>query len=229
MIQVVAWLWNDPSYRWNKQFRYTARHVNCMQHAVKEYLSLPHEFVCITDMPQGLNKDIRVIPLWDDYRNLGMCYMRLKAFSEEMREIIGPRFVWLDVDCAVVGNLDPLFSRTEPFIAWANIVPPTPYCGSLMMMDAGARRKVWDEFRPERRREAARYIGSDQAWVGHILGKSEPVWTHRDGVFNIGAVRRPSLPAHAKIVFFCGPHDVSQSKEQRFCPWMQQYWSRSAA
>ena len=57
--------------------------------------------------------------------------------------------MWLDLDCVVTGNLDPVLGRSEDFIAWKDIAPPQPYCGSMVMMDAGARRlarlceRVW--------------------------------------------------------------------------------------
>jgi hypothetical protein len=95
--------------------------------------------------------------------------------------------VWLDLDCVVTGNLDPVLGRTEDFIAWKDIAPPQPYCGSLVMMDAGARRQVWDEFDPmlsPAYASASGYVGTDQGRISAKLGLGEATWDERDGVLS---------------------------------------------
>ena len=127
MIRVVSWLWKDESYRYNDYFRYGPDHVNRLYRMVGRNLSLDHEFCCVTDDPQGLDSGIRVIPIWSDLSEMGGCYRRLRAFAPDMRDIIGPRFVWMDVDCVVTGSLDPLFNRTEDFVIWSNGISNNPY------------------------------------------------------------------------------------------------------
>lgn len=239
MIRVVTWLWRDEGYRFNKLFRYGAGHVDRWARAVRRNLTLPHEIVVITDDPEGITEDVRVVPLWGDFRHLGGCYVRLRAFAPEMRDIIGPRFVSMDLDCVITGSLDPLFSRPEPFVIWSNGISNNPYCGSMFMMDAGARKEVWEDFDPDTSREAAkRYIGTDQAWIAHRLGPNEATWTKADGVLSrydtgIGgsklmgrAIRnaRPTLPDGARVVFFHGPVDPSQPHVQAACPWILEHW-----
>ena len=72
--------------------------------AISDKLTLEHEIVCVTDHPPGsFPSHIRIVPVWDDWKELGGCYRRLKAFAPEMRDVLGPRFAWIDLDCAVVG------------------------------------------------------------------------------------------------------------------------------
>lgn len=239
MIRVVAWLWRDEGYRFNRLFRYGPRHVNILAAAVRRNLTLDHEFVCITDDPEGLNPAIRVVRLWDDWRGLGGCYTRLRAFAPDMAEIIGPRFVWMDIDCVVTGNLDPLFDRPEDFVIWSNGVSNNPYCGSMVMMTAGARQRVWRDFDPATSpMRAKRYVGTDQAWIASKLGRGEAVWTRRDGVLSryhtglmdskllgrAGRIGRKELPAGARVVFFHGPVDPSQPTLQEHFPWIREHW-----
>ena len=237
MIQVVTFLWNDENYRFNGLFRYGADHVNRWALAVRRNLTIEHEIVCITDGVGGLDPSIRVIPLWDDLRDMGGCYTRLRAFSPDMKDIIGPRFVWMDVDCVITGNLDPLFSRTEDFVIWSNGYSGNPYCGSMVMMDAGARRCVWDDFGPDCPDLASRYVGTDQAWIAHRLGDGEATWTQKDGVlsrYDVGILNgmtrksfklRPKpLRDNAKIVFFHGPVDPSLPEIQENLPWIKDHW-----
>ncbi|MEE8370477.1 MAG: hypothetical protein V3S00_06890 [Dehalococcoidia bacterium] len=216
MIQIVCWLWDDPRYRYSHLFRYTANHVNVLASMVRRNLTMEHEIVCITDMPEGIDPSIRIVPIWDDLREMGGCYVRLKAFAPEMKQLIGDRFVWIDVDCVIVGRLDSLFNRPEDFVIWSHAGGRLPYCASMVMMDAGARRQVWDDFDQEAAPaigDPRRAFGTDQSWICERL-PGEAVWDRKDGVLSridVGLTwRRPvphGLPRGAKIVFFHGPYD----------------------
>lgn len=237
MIRVVTFLWTDPTYRWNSHFIYGADHVRRLFAAVDRNLTMPHENVLITDRPDGdYGRNVRVVPLWDDYRDLpgwrGVgrgCWTRLRAFSPEMADFIGPRFVWLDLDCVITGGLDVLLDRPEEFVAWRDVHPSTPYCGSMMMMTAGARAQVWDEFRADHRaamKRAQGMIGTDQAWIGTCLGRGEATWGPEHGVYNyrVEVSGRANLPANARLVFFTGPNDPSMPQIQAKHPWIGQHW-----
>lgn len=243
MLRVVCWLWRDNVYRWNHLFLYGPEHVNRLYRAVGENLSIPHEFCCITDTPEGIDAGVRIIPLWDDLVDMGGCYRRLKVFAPEMREVIGERFVSLDLDSVVTGDLTPLLDRDEDFIAWTGVANSTPYCGSMFMLKAGARKQVWEDFDPRTSPAAAcRFVGTDQAWISHCL-PGEAVWTRHDGVLSFrshvakghkmpGRARRlgayGGLPDHARIVFFHGACDPSQQALQEAHPWIKSYWSKYA-
>lgn len=239
MLRVCTFKWSDPNYRFNKLFLYGAEHVNRWARAVRRNLSIPHEIVVITDDPAGITEDVRIVPLWDDLRHMGGCYTRLRAFAPDMAEIIGPRFVWMDLDCVIAGSLDEPFSRKEDFIIWHNGISNNPYCGSMVMMDAGARKEVWEDFDPATSPQAAKpLIGTDQAWIAHRLGPDEATWTRADGILSryhtgIGGSRlmgrairnaKKALPEGARVVFFHGPLSPCQPHLQAACPWIQDNW-----
>ena len=242
MIRVVCWLWSDPQYRFNYLFRYGAEHVNKLYRGVCRNLDMPFEFCCVTDDPTGIDEAVRIIPIWDDLAAMGGCYRRLKCFSPEMKDIIGDRFVSIDLDSVVVGDLTPLFARDDPFIAWRNVDLHTPYCGSMFMMDAGARAEVWHDFDPgvsPLLGQEKGHIGTDQAWFAARLGPDEKVWTRKDGVLSLrkniaphGALKGRAerqgktigLPEGARIVFFHGASDPSQPEVQRNHSWIADHW-----
>lgn len=226
-LAIVTFLWRDLQYRWNNSFTYGVDHVNRLAASVKRNLKRPHRFICVTDYGDVFDDGIDVVPIWDDLAFLGGCYRRLRAFSPEMKDLFGPRFVWLDLDCVVVGELDPVFDRPEPFVAWKDVTPPTPYCGSMIMMDAGARRQVWDDFdvaRTPLKLKAGPYVGTDQAWIGTRLGTEEATWDETDGVLSFSAHTKDGLPEGARIVFFHGRRDPSMPDLQRDHQWIKDHW-----
>lgn len=197
---------------------------------VHKHLSMPHRFVVVTDHPIERwaefesDPDIYPIELWGDWRDLARndeswgenrpsCYVRLKAFAPEAVELFGPRFVSMDLDCVVLGALDPLFDREEDFV----MLRRTPmfeeekestYQGSMWMMNAGARPHVWENFIGDRSiKECSNYRGTDQAWIRHCLGANEAGWTEADGVYcwrNLQEDPRyfEEPPENARILFF---------------------------
>ena len=240
MLTVVTWLWSTPGFR----SAYSAAHVNTLFRSVEKHY--PHEFrkVCITDMPEGIDADVDIVPLWEDFRHLPAprkdqshpgCYGRLKIFAREMKDILGPRVVSLDLDAVITGDLTPLWHRPEPFVIWA---PNRPYPharypkqtwnASMWMMDTGAFPHVWDKFDgDESARDAVRrgFYPSDQGVLeaslrNHRVG----TWTQADGVLMYSEMRKneqaATLPDHARIVFFNGSHDYWLRDVQAQAPWI---------
>jgi hypothetical protein len=235
LIQVVTWKWKPkPGYR----STFLAEHVNTLRNMVARHYPAPHEFVCITDDAAGIDPDIRIIPLWDDYSSIQnplgahgpSCYRRLKAFSAEAAEIIGPRFVSLDLDTVIVGDLRPLFDRAEEFAIWGDTAPRTWYNGSFWLLQAGARTIVWDQFDPARSpklAKAAGQLGSDQAWLGYCLGPNEKKLSTRDGIYSWRVHLEPrggQLPDNARMVMFHGHTDPWMPHMRSKYPWIKQHY-----
>lgn len=235
MLRVVTWKWKPfAGYR----STFLAEHVNTLRNMVARHYPRPHEFVCITDDAAGIDPAIRVVPLWDDFAHLPSplgargpsCYRRLKLFSEEAAEIIGPRFVSIDLDTVIVNDLRPLFDRTEDFAIWGDTAPRTWYNGSFWLLTAGARTKVWTDFDPARSPQlakAAGQLGSDQAWLGYCLGPHEKKLSQREGIYSWRVHLEPRgglLPHNARMVMFHGHTDPWMPHIQRKHAWIKQHY-----
>lgn len=212
MVTVVTFKWETPGYR----AKFTSEHVNILRRMVARHYDKPHRFLCITDNPDGLDGGIETAPLWSDHRHVPnptgggrpACYLRLKLFDPSIREVLGDRFVMLDLDCIITGDLSPIFDRPEDAVFWNAPKVPWPYNGAMYMMNTGARPQVWEDFDPETspaETTARGYRGSDQAWISHKLGRGEAVWTDKDGVYYLGAMRNRRVPPpNARIIFTTG-------------------------
>jgi hypothetical protein len=235
---------------------YVADHVNRLDSMLRRHVSMPFEHVCVTDMPEGIQPSVRIVPMWPDLCDYGKCYRRLKVFDPAMREVLGPRIVSIDLDTVITGNIDNLFDRPEPFVIWGDrtqvdAAAGTPYCGSLFMLEIGYRPDVFTAFDPDvalNLRKTKGWVGSDQAWLGHMI-PGAPVWKKADGVYSFrldiqirvplrprGAIickpelipkpqfRNGDLPGNARIVFFHGAEDPSQTHLHVQHKWIATHW-----
>lgn len=217
-LTIVLWLWQGPGGAWG---RYTVEHVNRAARMVREHLTLEHELVVITDQPEGdFISDLRIVPIWPDLADRGRCWRRLKAFAPEMKEIIGPRWAWIDLDCVVLGDLTPLFQRDEDLVLWRSQSTRNPYNGSILLHTSGTWPQIWTGYSPS---IVTKLPGSDQSWLAHLLGPHMPVWTDKDGVFayNRHARRWRRGPREsARIVFFPGSIKANSNVVCRETPWI---------
>lgn len=234
-MTVICWRWPPrPGYR----SKFGPETVNILRRMVARHYPEPHRFVCVTDDRKGLDPAVEVLPAWNDFATLQSpagpsnpsCYRRLRMFHPEAEQWFGPRFVSLDLDVVITGDLRPLWQRPEPFVIWGDSNPRTFYNGSMILMSAGARAKVWTTFDPVRSPKlsrAAGHFGSDQGWISHCLGKGEPKWTTADGVYSYRyqIIQRlgGTLPSNARVIVFHGKPDPWDSEPQRR-EWVRANW-----
>lgn len=209
-LTVVCWKWNG----WRAV--YGAEHVNAMERMLKRHLSVPHRLLCITDDPKGVRCE--TMPLWDKpvvatLPRKPNCYKRLRMFSDWARDAIGDRFLSVDLDAVIMGNIDHIAQRDEDFVILEGRA--APYNGSLWMHRPGTRTDVWDDFNPatspaeaakSKRANGKAFYGSDQAWISHKL-PGEAIYTHAaDGVCQFGCAihNGMAIPKSQSIVFFAG-------------------------
>lgn len=227
-LTVCTWLWRQPGCR----TRYTAEHVNTWARMVSRNLSMPHRLVCFTDMPDGIDASVDARPLprdlatvhnpnWQASTGKPQCYRRLAMFRRDAADWIGPRFVSMDLDCVIFDALDPLFERDEDLVLFRGTGPRRPYNGSLVLMTAGARPQVFDDFTPEQAAAAGRrHLGSDQGWLAYKLGPDEAKFTNQHGAHHMTPSLRRRLqqrghpPSGVRVVFFPGrvkPWDMHET------------------
>lgn len=228
----ITWKWPPP-----KGYRSTfgPDTVNVLRRMIQRNYPLPHRFCVVTAETQGLDPAVEVIPPWNDYADLPSpsggknpsCYRRLRMFAPDIESVFGKRFVSLDLDMVITGDLTSVFDRPEDFVIWGDTNPRTFYNGSFLLMSAGARAQVWTQFDPvksPRASKAAGHHGSDQGWLSHCLGPNEAKWTTADGVYSFRNHLQPKgnvLPANAKVVIWHGEHDPWGSLG-RTLPWVQE-------
>ena len=234
MLSVICFKWRKDTYR----SAFDSRHVNTLYSMVRRFYPHPMRFICITDDPSGISSEIECAPLWRDFMDLRNptwsvapnCYPRLRTFSKEFDRLAGKRFVCIDLDVVITGDLSPLWNREEDFVIYASAKANNHYNGSMWMMTAGCRSQVWEDFDPvesPKLSNRAGNHGSDQGWIQYKLGKKEAIWNVKDGIYSYrGDMKwsQKTLPRDARIVVFHGVPKPWDQQALNTSPWIDAYY-----
>lgn len=228
MITVVTMLWGN----WGKPFQ--SEYVNRLFCGVRRHLPLPHKFVCVSDEPLALLKDIDRLrpglPGWT--RNLN------KFWLYKPNNGLKGRILFFDLDTVIVGDLSEI-AQYDGY--WCGIQPFDPERakldthsgGGVMSFEAGTLDFMWDEVSsdPEGWAEATKRPNTPQFPGGierfalkRLLGDRREHWqTLYPG--QVVSYKRhirqtQKVPKNARVVCFHGkprPHEVNE-------PWMKEHW-----
>ncbi len=235
-INIICWKWkkqNPPSTKSGKEF--FALHVNRLYNMLQRHLHMPHQLVCVTDDPTAIKSEVKVIPMIDTFSKFGGCYRRLTLFDPNLNGDFGRRFVCIDLDVVIVDDITPIFSNEADFIIWGEEARKTPYCGSMWMMDAGSRPRVWRIFNNNPHHaiilsKRKFKVGSDQSFITYCLYPNEETWTTEDGVYNFKLDIKKPTPHIQKQIDAAGNEKITiLNIQKRIKPWKKKKLARIAA
>ncbi|MCK9549126.1 hypothetical protein [Aquamicrobium sp.] len=232
-LSVCAYFWHDD----RSKNRYATDDVRLLQRMVNRHLTVPHEFVVITDRPELFRDDseIRAVPIDWTTHIPGRCFVKLMTFGPHMKAV-GERVLVMDLDVIVTGNMDAIVDRYEPIVLWRNPTrvpwdnpskPSRPYYNtSIVLHRTGTLTDLWMRFNPKRP-----IVRDDQWWVSGLLGPNVPYWDASHGIYRIAREDTPgsgvqgTLPENARIVFF--PGSEGKATDPRVIaanPWIEGHW-----
>ena len=248
MLSVVCFYWLDTARQRSVQL--TPEDVRIWDRMITRNLTIPHRRICVTHRPDLIDF-METAPLDMAKHVPGTCLVKLQAHKPGGVAKEGENVVLMDVDCVVVGSLDPLFTSPVPGIAswwWKN----PNYTrggkrgfiqGSLQYFTVGATEFLWRDFDP--RATPAwlnrRFGGAEQCWISERMNSAYPEagwewnvahWTEEHGVYGAGRLFdgkmgngvQSELPENAAIVFFPGDRSPSQPEMQAKHPWIKRFY-----
>lgn len=199
---------------------YDGTWVRKLQNGVRRNLSLPHRFVCLTDMPV----DCEILPLRKNWRGW---WSKLNLFYE----FTGPT-LYFDLDTVIVGSLDAIAAHPHRFTAAHEYYRPHMLCSTAMAWN-GDYSFIADVFATSPNTNAHKYdhkirprIG-DQAFIEDQLALHDVRFdTFRDlfGEHTIASYKvhrcEDAPPSDAAVVAFHGRPKPSELKTG----WVPKAW-----
>lgn len=186
---------------------YPVKYVETLYNMVKRNLSIPYEFVCLTD--QTPPNYIKKIPLNTTKKGW---WNKIHLFDPDL---FNPsrRILYFDLDIVIIGNLDKIASVQEPFCMIENFSMNKPHCAhnsSVMVWTPSQETsKAYTQFSNDVMKE----LHGDQCWLWRV---------HTDNIHNfpqnwIVSYKYEKIPkyrhanADTSIICFHGrpkPHEV---------------------
>jgi hypothetical protein len=236
-LSVVCWKWGTlfgPEY------------VNRLRRGLARHLRLPHTFHCITDNAAGVETggrsgDVVVHHMYTNHAAMKAgnrsCFRRLRMFSKDMGETLGPRILHLDLDTVVVGDVTPLFDRADPLVLLKqsdNGKGRVTHNPSVLLMDAGVLHAMWERFNafPDKTWREARARGwacSDMSVINDYIHVNRATvkaatWGEADGVQAYWRRENKQLRPGARLVTFYGKENPGDAAVQAKSPWIAEHW-----
>jgi len=134
--------------------KYSSEYVNKLHSMVERNLTIPHEFVCITDNTKGVV--CKTIKYEDD---LPGWWGKLTFFKKRPYNLKG-RILFLDLDVVILHNIDEIATFPHEFGIIRDWHCPS-FNSSVFVLDIGKRRKVWDKFNER----VMKRLHGDQDWI----------------------------------------------------------------
>jgi hypothetical protein len=191
--------------------KYGPEYVNRLASMVETHLTRPHEFVCLTDEPSGVN--CPTAPVGTD---LPGWWAKLVLFKPHP-SLAGRRIIFLDLDTVIVGNMDFVLDYDGPLAILRDFYRPNGYGSAILSISPLGNPGVWEQFEKGMMRQ---YHG-DQDWIQACMRGD--LWQDLSPgkIVSYKVHCQEGVPSEASIVCFHGeprPHQVSH------LPWMQEHW-----
>ena len=198
--------------------RYGPEYVNRLHAMVGRHMDRPFRFVCFTDDTDGIRPAIECLPLPDlgaDVPPKPGEWGKSRLWSERLADLEGP-FLFLDLDCVVIGPLGDFFDVGAPndVILARNPSTPLERLGqtSVYRAPVGKLAPLREAFLADPLGTQARYRFEQRFVTRHAPG-GVTFWPrgwvahyrrHCRRPFPLNYVLPPKAPAGARIVIFAG-------------------------
>lgn len=220
MINFVTHLWDDGVH--NKE------HVDRLYRAVKRNTKKKFRFILFTtQVLEKFAEGIEVMPLdagkFDHSKDYSQ---RLHLFNKEYCErVVGKRYVQIDLDTLIVGNIDDILSYKEEFVAYRDPRFFKAISANFMIRNSDVLNEVYDGFNGTI--QFPKHIQTtrqDSSLVSFFWEQNRPeslLLIQEDGFYHINHVDELiALPENARVIFF-----GSDYMQEPYChiPWVKHY------
>lgn len=140
MITVACVKWGN---------KYSSHHVNALEEMVKKYLTVEHEFVCLTERPNGVN--CRTIEFTSN--EIEGWWAKMNLFADHG---FSSWILYLDLDMIIHHNINCFVEdKSKEFFALRDFHYPETFNSSVMFWKRDAQAPMWSVYAedPERFRE----------------------------------------------------------------------------
>lgn len=232
--------------KWGTKFG--AEYVNRLYSNVEKNITIPHRFVCFTDNPEGINKNVEIRPFYelDDSGLPEKAWKKLGLFTDKLADLQG-RALFLDLDVVILKNIDAFFEVPGEFVIIKDWDFEDDIIGnsSVFRFEVNKHKDIIENFYKEGKDIRKRYR-NEQAFLSHQM-KEKGILSYWDKSWCVSFKRNclrpfplnyfqvPKEPEEAKILVFHGRPNPEQAyngfmgkgglRYVKPTKWLEKYWN----
>jgi len=237
-VNIICMKWGD---------KFSVSYVNKLYGMIQRNLNFPFRFVCFTEKPEGIRKEVEIQPLPEldlpkDIPERG--WRKLTVLAKDFGGLSGTT-LFLDLDVVIVDNIDSFFTAEGEFLIVHDKRKPRKLEGnsSVFRFEIGKYPQILSFFE-QNFKQIRKEVRHEQAYLSremHKLGKIQfwddswvPSFKYRCiPSFPISWIKAPVVPNGAKIIVFHGLPNPPEAlkgisgKWYRYIkpsPWIEKYW-----
>ncbi len=149
---------------------YTPQYVNNLAYAVNKHLTIPYQFVCMTDAPteEFTDKVHNVIPFVHYYPKW---WGKIELFRNNL--FSGYRVVYFDLDTLIIDNIDFMYSYSGIFCGLRDFYHMVSLGSGVMCWDGDDERLncIYTDFISDSQSLIKNNLFGDQQWINTAINK----------------------------------------------------------
>jgi len=201
--------------------KYGPEYVNILYNMVKRNITLPFRFICMTEIKDGINKEIEISPLpefqepEEKYLRSCLAWRKLAIFDKDVLDLKG-KLLFLDLDVLILDNIDCFFSYSNKLAIIENWSQPRRLIGqaSAFCFEIGKYYHLLEKYNNQHK-EVLETYHTEQVYITRELGKENFDYFPNDwcksfkmhcmpgGILN-SFLTPTKIPPKVKIIVFHG-------------------------
>ncbi|MCK5450906.1 MAG: glycosyltransferase, partial [Candidatus Omnitrophica bacterium] len=157
--------------------KYGPEYVNILYNMVKRNITLPFRFICMTDIKEGINKEIEISALpgfrepAKEYLRYCRAWRKLALFDKEVLDLKG-KLMFLDLDILILDNIDCFFTYSDKLAIIENWSQPGRLIGqaSVFCFEIGGNYHLLEKYNNQHE-EVLNKNETEQVYITRELGK----------------------------------------------------------
>ena len=161
---------------------YGPEYVNILYNMVQRNIALPFRFICMTERPDGIRREVEIAPLpvfrepeWK-YARYCSAWRKLALFDNQVLDLKG-KLLFLDLDVVIVGSIDCFFSFSDKLAIIENWSQKGRMIGqsSVFCFEIGSCTRLLEMYNSQHE-EVMRSNRTEQMFITRELGEGNFVY-----------------------------------------------------
>lgn len=216
---------NIVCFKWGTLFG--AEYVNKLYNSIQRNVTVPHNFICFTENPDGVECETRPF-----LRDLPTWWYIIGLFNKEHN--FTDRVLYMDLDTVITNNIDHIVSLDTDFAITEDFYRPKGLQTTFIMYKPEKYHYMYDKLMELNSSPPPHYMGGTNGFVEKFVPREQVTIlqdifpkefiSYKVHIRDKNRYRHNHIPGSldtAKVICF---HGKPRPHEEKELPWMREHW-----